>query len=97
VSGISLPAGLVESDRLDEPIFTPSTKAEIGTHDENISFDQMSALLGAKTARNCGVSRCKSTRARESMPHPGDRHRRHEVRIRPDRRPDNPRRRGLDP
>ena len=50
VSGISLPAGLVESDRLDEPIFTPSTKAEIGTHDENISFDQMSELLGAETA-----------------------------------------------
>ena len=41
VCGIKLPAGLRESDRLPEPIFTPATKAEIGEHDENISFDQM--------------------------------------------------------
>lgn len=40
VCGISLPAGLVESDKLPEPIFTPSTKAEIGDHDENVSFEQ---------------------------------------------------------
>jgi len=41
VCGIPLPAGLRESDRLPEPIFTPATKAEDGEHDENISFDQM--------------------------------------------------------
>jgi len=39
VSGIKLPAGLKESEKLPEPIFTPSTKAEIGTHDENISIE----------------------------------------------------------
>ena len=41
VSGIGLPEGLRHSDRLAAPIFTPSTKAELGTHDENISFDEM--------------------------------------------------------
>jgi len=40
ISGIKLPAGLVESEKLDEPIFTPSTKAEVGIHDENISFEE---------------------------------------------------------
>ncbi len=50
ISGIKLPAGLVESDRLPEPIFTPSTKAELGTHDENISFERMMALCGQETA-----------------------------------------------
>ena len=41
VCGVSLPAGLRESDRLPEPMFTPATKAEGGAHDENISFDRM--------------------------------------------------------
>jgi phosphoribosylaminoimidazole-succinocarboxamide synthase len=50
ICGIRLPAGLVESDRLPEPIFTPSTKAELGTHDENISFDTMVELCGRETA-----------------------------------------------
>jgi len=50
VCGIRLPAGLVESDRLPEPIFTPSTKAELGTHDENISFDEMIRLCGREDA-----------------------------------------------
>ncbi len=45
VCGIRLPAGLKESDRLPEPIFTPSTKAQTG-HDENISFEQMVAVTG---------------------------------------------------
>ncbi len=40
VCGIKLPEGLLESDKLPEPIYTPSTKAEIGDHDENISFEQ---------------------------------------------------------
>jgi phosphoribosylaminoimidazole-succinocarboxamide synthase len=46
VCGIRLPAGLVESSRLDGPLFTPSTKAEIGDHDENISFERMADLVG---------------------------------------------------
>jgi phosphoribosylaminoimidazole-succinocarboxamide synthase len=41
VCGIPLPPGLRESDRLPEPIFTPATKAEIGEHDENVTFDRM--------------------------------------------------------
>ncbi len=50
ICGIALPAGLQESDRLPEPIFTPSTKAELGTHDENISFDTMAELCGRDLA-----------------------------------------------
>lgn len=50
ICGITLPAGLQESDRLPEPIFTPSTKAELGTHDENISFDTMVELCGKDLA-----------------------------------------------
>jgi phosphoribosylaminoimidazole-succinocarboxamide synthase len=49
VCGISLPAGLRESDRLPEPIFTPSTKAEVG-HDENIGFGAMVELVGPAIA-----------------------------------------------
>ena len=45
VCGIKLPSGLVNSSKLNEPIFTPSTKAEVG-HDENITFKQMSDLVG---------------------------------------------------
>jgi phosphoribosylaminoimidazole-succinocarboxamide synthase len=51
VSGIALPAGLREADRLPEPIFTPSTKAAVGAHDENISFAKAQELLGADVAR----------------------------------------------
>ncbi len=47
VSGVSLPSGLRESDRLPAPIFTPSTKADVG-HDEPISFDAMVTLLAAR-------------------------------------------------
>ncbi|MGH2924677.1 MAG: phosphoribosylaminoimidazolesuccinocarboxamide synthase [Solirubrobacterales bacterium] len=46
VCGIGLPAGLVESDRLPEPIFTPATKAEVGDHDENIDFDRAAEIIG---------------------------------------------------
>ena len=45
VCGIKLPEGLQESDKLPEPIFTPSTKAEIGLHDENISFERCREIL----------------------------------------------------
>lgn len=50
ISGIQLPAGLRESDRLPEPIFTPSTKAELGTHDETISFEKMAEICGRELA-----------------------------------------------
>jgi phosphoribosylaminoimidazole-succinocarboxamide synthase len=50
IGGLALPAGLVESDRLPQPIFTPSTKAELGEHDENISFETMAAKIGADLA-----------------------------------------------
>lgn len=49
ICGIPLPAGLLESERLPEPIFTPATKAETG-HDENISFEAAAAAVGEKTA-----------------------------------------------
>ena len=50
VCGIALPAGLQLAAQLPEPIFTPSTKAAVGDHDENISFAQMSNLLGTDLA-----------------------------------------------
>jgi phosphoribosylaminoimidazole-succinocarboxamide synthase len=50
VCGIRLPEGLVESQRLADPIFTPSTKAELGDHDENIAFERMVELCGADLA-----------------------------------------------
>lgn len=50
VCGISLPAGLQLAERLPEPIFTPSTKAAAGGHDENIHFDQAADLLGGELA-----------------------------------------------
>jgi len=50
ICGVAVPAGLRESDRLPEPIFTPTTKAEVGTHDENITFEQVVSLVGAARA-----------------------------------------------
>jgi len=50
VCGIPLPAGLLDGSRLPEPLFTPSTKAEGGAHDENISFAATEALVGAADA-----------------------------------------------
>lgn len=50
ICGIALPAGLQEADRLPSAIFTPSTKAPAGTHDENIDFAQAQRLLGAERA-----------------------------------------------
>jgi phosphoribosylaminoimidazole-succinocarboxamide synthase len=50
VCGVPLAPGLVESDRLPEPIFTPSTKAQIGLHDENISFERAAEIIGAQAA-----------------------------------------------
>lgn len=59
VCGISLPKGLKESDRLPEPIFTPSTKEEVGLHDINIDFDTAANILGrheAETVRRLSLS-----------------------------------------
>jgi len=50
IGGLPLPPGLVESQKLPEPIFTPSTKAELGTHDENIDFATMASQIGAALA-----------------------------------------------
>jgi phosphoribosylaminoimidazole-succinocarboxamide synthase len=50
VCGIALAEGLREGSRLPEPIFTPATKAPLGEHDENITFDQLAALTGAELA-----------------------------------------------
>ena len=50
VCGIKLPAGLQQSQQLPEPIFTPSTKAEDGEHDENISFEQTAKIVGEDLA-----------------------------------------------
>lgn len=50
VCGIALPSGLVDGSRLDAPIFTPATKAELGDHDENVSYDAVVAAVGAEDA-----------------------------------------------
>jgi phosphoribosylaminoimidazole-succinocarboxamide synthase len=50
VSGVKLPAGLRQAERLPEAIFTPSTKAAMGAHDENIPFDAMAATVGGDLA-----------------------------------------------
>ncbi len=50
ICGIALPPGMREAEQLPEPIFTPSTKAALGGHDENIPFEQMQRLIGAQLA-----------------------------------------------
>jgi phosphoribosylaminoimidazole-succinocarboxamide synthase len=50
VCGVPLPAGLVDGSRLDEPVFTPATKAAMGEHDENVSYEQVAATVGEETA-----------------------------------------------
>ncbi len=51
VCGITLPAGLENAQKLPEPIFTPAAKAEMGEHDENISFDKVIEMIGEKLAK----------------------------------------------
>lgn len=68
VCGIALPAGMVESQKLPEPIFTPSTKAELGAHDENISFDRAVELCGEDLAKQVReVALTIYGRARDNM------------------------------
>ncbi len=65
ICGIPLPSGLVESDKLAEPIFTPSTKAELGEHDENITFEKAVELCGkdlAEQARDATLTIYKKAR-----------------------------------
>jgi phosphoribosylaminoimidazole-succinocarboxamide synthase len=50
VCGIPLPAGLVEGSRLEDPIFTPATKAALGQHDENVAYDAVVAVVGPQAA-----------------------------------------------
>jgi phosphoribosylaminoimidazole-succinocarboxamide synthase len=50
VCGVALPPGMADGDRLPEPIFTPATKAELGEHDENVSYRAVVAAVGAQTA-----------------------------------------------
>lgn len=50
VCGFQLPEGMKESDKFDQPLFTPSTKAEIGDHDENISLERMKEIVGEERA-----------------------------------------------
>ena len=65
ICGLPLPKGLLESQQFEEPLFTPATKAETG-HDENISFEQMVALIGpepAETARRAALDIYEKARA----------------------------------
>ncbi len=50
VCGVALPAGLLDGSRLPEPVFTPATKAELGEHDENVSYEAVAATIGADRA-----------------------------------------------
>lgn len=66
VCAIPLPPGLVESSKLEEPIFTPSTKAEEGQHDENITFEKTVEILGRDLAERVGeISIALYSRARD--------------------------------
>ena len=86
VCGVTLPAGLRESDRLPEPIFTPATKAESG-HDINISEAEAARLVGAPARRPPEGADARNLPARRRARRvEGHHHRRHEVRVRPGRR-----------
>jgi len=66
ICGIHLPEGIVESDKLDEPIFTPASKAEVGDHDENITFEQTIEIIGIETAEKVrGMSIALYSKARD--------------------------------
>ncbi len=67
IHGMAVPQGLREADRLHEPMFTPSTKAAVGDHDENISFDRAVELIGgelAEQARDLSIAMFKRASAR---------------------------------
>ena len=100
VCGIELPEGLQESSRLPEPIFTPATKAELGEHDENIDFDRAAEIIGDRPLMeelrrvSIEIYRRAADHAARARHH----RRRHQVRVRQQRRSrGGPRRRGADP
>ena len=99
VSGVALPPGLVEGSRLPEPIFTPTTKAPLGEHDEFITFADVVAEVGAETADELrGLTLEVYRRGAELAAEPGHHHRRHQDRVGPGAgRHPGPRRRGADP
>jgi phosphoribosylaminoimidazole-succinocarboxamide synthase len=86
VCGIPLPAGLKMAQKLPQPLFTPSTKAEMGAHDENIDFATVEKLLG-KALRRAGARRHPALlrRGLRLRAHARHHHRRHQVRVRPRR------------
>jgi len=81
ICGIPLPAGLRESDRLPEPIFTPSTKATTG-HDENISFEETVSRIGRPLAERLRHQSRNLSPRRRACRGPRHHHRRHEIRVR---------------
>ncbi len=99
VCGIALPDGLVDGSRLELPIFTPATKAELGDHDENVSYEAVVAVVGpgeASRLRNLTLQVYERAEqiARRQGHHPG----RHQARVRhPPRRHGGAGRRGADP
>ena len=68
VCGVPLPAGLVDASRLPEPIFTPATKAAMGEHDENVSFEQITETIGAESAEALRDLTLRSTRGPSRSP-----------------------------
>ena len=96
VCGIQLPAGLRESDKLPEPIFTPATKAQTG-HDENVSFEHVVSLIGEDLAKRLRDLTLEIYCARGALRRDeGHHHRRYEIRIRLRGRRAGARRRGAD-
>ncbi len=93
--GASLPAGLQESSKLPEPVFTPSTKAAAG-HDENISFEAACDIVGADLAKEARELSLAAYERGAALAAERDPHRRHQVRARDDRRPPLAVRRGAD-
>lgn len=66
VCGVPLPAGLVEGSELPEPVFTPATKAAVGEHDVNVSYDEVAATVGAAAAEDLRrLTRAVYDRARD--------------------------------
>jgi phosphoribosylaminoimidazole-succinocarboxamide synthase len=85
ICGIHLPAGLRQADKLPEPLFTPAAKADLGEHDENISFAEMEHRIGIELAAQMRDISIKLYKPRRIRGHARHHHRRHQVRIRPRR------------
>ena len=82
VCGVALPAGLKNASKLPAPIFTPATKAEMGSHDENISFDRMKEIVGATFwPRRCERRPSSLSRGGGFRLAARDHHRGHQVRV----------------